>query len=327
MWKRAKYQIPYRMKRSTNNTVYVLVMLMLSACGSDKKEQVVVKPEQVIADAKEVISVGKILPKAGIISLSATTTGNIEKIYVKAGDSVKKGALIVQLRASEEQLAASESRAQVASQAARNAADVYEVRLAEIKLQELYKTYLTSKALAEKGAETQEVLSTDYTNYQQQQQKLQQAKQTVRANARALEEVKQRQQISTLNVADRQIMSPAAGVMLSMDARQGQTLQANNVFAELAPAGELVAECEVDVLYASMIKLGQRVLIYPASGAAPLAEGTISFVGASLQNKSILYDKIGEGTDRRVLRITVVIIKSQRPLLINDKVECKIQLN
>jgi HlyD family secretion protein len=315
------------MKRSTSNTFYALAILMLSACGGEKKEKVIVKPEQVIAEAKEVISIGKILPKAGIISLSATNTGNIEKVYVKAGDSVKKGALIVQLRANGEQLAASESRAQVASQAARNAADVYEVRLAEIKLQELYKTYLTSKALAAQGAETQEVLNADYTNYQQQEEKLQRAKQTMKANARSLEEVRKRQQISNLNLAERQIESPAAGVILNMDARQGQVLQANSVFAELAPAGDLVAECEVDQLYASKIKLGQRVFIYPTDNANTLAEGTISFVAASLQDKSILYDKIGEGTDRRVLRITVTITKSQQPMLINDKVECKIMLN
>ena len=315
------------MKRNTSNTLLALAML-LSACGTDeKKNETPIRPEQVVAEAKEVISVGKILPKDGIISLSATVTGNIEVMQVKPGDRVKKGDLILQLRAQEEQLAASESQAQVAAQLARNAADSYEVRVAELKLQELNAKYQTSKSLAEKGAETQEVLNTDYTNYEQQLQKVAQARATVKANQQSLKELRQGQELSALNVRNRKIKAPVAGIILNMDARQGQVLQANTVFAELAPAGELVAECEVDELYASKIKLGQRVLIYPTNSSNPIGEGRISFVGASLQDKSILYEKIGEGADRRVRRMTVTISKSERPLLINDKVECKIMLN
>lgn len=315
------------MKRNTSNTLFALMML-LSACGAgDKKQAAPLKPEQVVAEAREVISVGKILPRDGIVSMSATISGTIEAIQVKAGDSVKKGDLILQLGAAQEQLAASESQAQVAAQLASNAADAYEVRIAELKLQELSAKYQTSKSLAEKGAETQEVLNTDYSNYEQQLQKVAQVKQTQRANQQSLNELRQRQQLSALNLKDRRIKAPTAGIILNMDAKAGQVLEANKAFAELAPAGELVAECEVDELYASKIKLGQRVLIYPTSNPNPIAEGQISFVGASLQDKSILYEKIGEGTDRRVRRMTVKITKSERPLLINDKVECKIMLN
>lgn len=302
--------------------------LSLCACGAkDKQDEVVVKPEQVIAEAKEVISIGKILPKSGIISLSPNFSGTIEEISVKAGDSVKKGDLILQLRAKEEQLAASESRAELATQQAKNAADAYEVRLAEIKLEELFKKYHTSKELADKGAETSEVLQADYTSYLQQQQKVEQARQVVKANRRTLDELVQRQNTANFMINERQIKAPADGIILNMEALQGQTLQANTVFADLAPAGELVAECEVDELYAAKVKIGQRVLIYPTSNSNPVAEGLISFVGASLQDKSILYEKIGEGADRRVRRMTVTITKYERPLLINDKVECKILIN
>lgn len=315
------------MKRNTSNTIFALTMLLSACSAGDKKKEAPVRPEQVVAEAREVISVGKILPKDGIISLSATISGTIEAIQVKAGDSVRKGDLILQLGAAQEQLAASESQAQVAAQLASNAADAYEVRIAELKLQELSAKYQTSKTLAEKGAETQEVLNIDYSNYEQQLQKVAQVKQTQRANQQSLNELRQRQQLSALNLKDRRIKAPTAGIILNMDAKAGQVLEANKAFAELAPAGELVAECEVDELYASKIKLGQRVLIYPTSNPNPVAEGQISFVGASLQDKSILYEKIGEGTDRRVRRMTVKITRSERPLLINDKVECKIMLN
>lgn len=315
------------MKRNTSN-ILVAILLLLGACSGSKKEAAAPpKPEQVIAEANEVIGIGKIQPEGGIISLSALVSGNIEAIHMNAGDRVKKGELLLELGASAEELAATESRAQVAAQAARNTADAYEVRLAEIKLHELEAKYQTSKTLAEKGAETQEMLNTDFANYQQQLQKVAQAKQTVRANRQSLNELQQRRQLSALNLKDRRILSPAAGVILNMDAKQGQVLQANTVFAELAPEGDVVAACEVDELYASKIKLGQRVLMYKTSSPEPIAEGQISFVGASLQDKSILYEKVGEGTDRRVRRLTVRITKSAQPLLINDKVECKILLN
>ncbi len=315
------------MKKNTSNILFSVLMLVLAACGgNDKKAETTVKPEQVVAQATEVISVGKILPKDGIIELSSTLSGTIDRIGVKAGDSVKKGAFVLALRAQEEQLAAGESSAQVAEQVAKNAADAYEVKLASLKLQELSAKYETSKVLAEKGAETQEILNTDYINYRQQLEKVAQAKQTVKANAQTLQELRQRQRLSGLNLNNRKIKAPADGIILSMDVRPGQVLQANTTFAELAPAKELVAECEVDELYASKVKIGQGVIIYPVSSGSTIAEGQISFVGASLQDKSILYEKIGEGTDRRVRRITVTISKSERPLLINDKVECKIIL-
>jgi len=316
------------MKKTISNILLGSILLCLAACGSkDKEKTAAVKPEQAIAAAKEVISIGKILPEAGIINLSSTITGTVEKLYVKAGDSVKKGDLILQLRAEEQSLAASESQAQVATQVAKNRAAQYDVNMAEVKLKELQKKYETSKALAEKGAETMEVLNNDYSNFLQQQQILAQARQTVKANQQSLKELTQRERLSALNLADRQLKATVGGVMLRLDVKQGQVLQANETFGDLAPAGKLVVECEVDELYAAKVHEGLKVQIYPTSSATAVAEGYISTLGIALENKSILYEKIGEGADRRVRRMTVTITKAERPLLINDKVEVKIQLD
>src|SRR5690606_40823902 len=106
----------------------------------------------------------------------------------------------------------------------------------------------------------------------------------------------------------------------------GQVLQPSQVFGEFASLGEQVIECEVDELYADRIKQGNSVLIYPIGSNKSVASGNVLTVGTALQNKSILYERVGEGVDRRVRKLTISISKSDKELLLNDKVECKILL-
>ncbi len=315
------------MKKITNNLLGTAITCILISCSGDKKEKKVPpSPAQTIAQATEVIGIGKILPKSGVIELSSIRPGIVDKLHVKAGDSVRKGNVLLTLQSQEQQLAAAETSSQLATQRAKNQSDIYQLGMEETKLEELYKTYTTSKQLAEKGSETQEVLQTDYSNYRQQQQKVEQAKQQLSINQKTLQELDRKSQISNFNLAEQQIKAPADGVIISLDTRVGQSLAANAGFGELAPAEELVAECEVDELYAHRIKPGQKVLIYATGNSASVGAGVISEVGTSLQAKSIRYEKIGEGEDRRVRRFTVAITNATKELLINDKVECKIQL-
>jgi multidrug resistance efflux pump len=315
------------MKKITNNLVWSVITCILISCGGDKKDKKVpLSPAQTIAQATEVIGIGKILPKSGVIELSAVRPGIVDRLLVKAGDSVRKGEVLLALRSQEQQLAAAETASQLATQRARNQSDIYQLRMEETKLEELYHTYLTSKQLVVKGSETQEVLQADYSNYTQQQQKVEQAKQQLTVNRKTLQELDRKAQISNFNLAEQQIKAPVDGVIISLDTRVGQSVGANISFGELAPAEELVAECEVDELYAQRIKTGQQVLMYTTGNNTPVGAGVISQVGRSLQDKSIRYEQIGEGEDRRVRRFTVAITKATKELLINDKVECKIQL-
>jgi multidrug resistance efflux pump len=233
---------------------------------------------------------------------------------------------MVQLNAEEEQIATAESYAQLATQQAKNETNRLNLRSAEIKLDELNGINQTSKKLNTDGAETQEVVNADYTALRQQEQEVAKAKQQLRIDNKLEVELNQKIKMAQLSVADRQIRAPRDGIVLTLDLKNGQVLQPNQVFGEFAALGEKIIECEVDELYADKIKDGNSVLIYPIGSNKSIATGVVRSIGVALQNKSILYESAGEGMDRRVRKLIISISEADKELLLNDKVECKILL-
>ena len=45
----------------------------------------------------QIVGIGKVVPNGGIVNLAAPTSGIVNEIYVNAGDTVKKGNLILTL--------------------------------------------------------------------------------------------------------------------------------------------------------------------------------------------------------------------------------------
>ncbi len=303
-----------------------MLALFLFGCGGDNVQKEPIDPQTIIDSATEVIGIGKVLPKEGIIELSGLNSGVVEKITIKEGDTVLNGALMAQLNAEEEDLSASESYAQLATQQAKIETNRLNLKSAEIKLNELNSIYQTSKKLNAAGAETQEVVNADYTALKQQEQEVAKAEQQLRIDNKLEVELNQKIKMAKLSIADREIRAPRDGIVLSLDLKEGQVVQPNQVFGEFAALGEKIIECEVDELYADKIKQGNSVLIYSVGSNKSIATGVVLSIGVALQNKSILYESAGEGMDRRVRKLIISISKTDKELLLNDKVECKIQL-
>jgi multidrug resistance efflux pump len=324
MLKKVKFQVLYQMKKIISNTFILLTVISLFSCGSAEEKQADERADSAMI-VKEVIGIGKILPEKGIVELAAEYPGMVEQVFFKAGDSVKKGDLLFNLKEGQSKLELAEAEAQRATKNAQNKADEFDIKVAEIKLEELRAKYNTSKSLALKGAETKEMVDADYSAYIQQKEMVEKSRQLAEANKSSLNELNTRVKLAKLGLTDRQYRAPESGVLLNFDIKVGQNLSPNSTFGELAPLGDLKVEAEVDELYADEVSTGMRVLVYPVGKNNQLTEGKISYVSASLQNKSILYESIGEGVDRRVRRIEVSLPQSDN-LLINAKVECRIIL-
>ena len=201
-----------------------------------------------------------------------------------------------------------------------------EVKQEEIKLKDAISQWNLSKRLALKNAETKEKLREDSIVVVLQKQVLQQKRHNLNAQKKGLSQKEIQIQRSELAFNQQQFIAPQDGVLTLLDVTIGETLSPNTVFGELATLSELVIEGEIDELYAHKIKLGQKVSIALVGQNENIGRGTIAFVGAGLQNKSILYETIGEGMDRRVRRFTVKLDDTNSSLFINQKVECKIEL-
>lgn len=298
-----------------------LASILLVSCGGNK-DDVNITP----VDPEFVVGIGKVLPEGGIVNLSVTSPGKVVKIYKQLGDQVKEGDVLFDMEAVSEKLQVDQSKASLYSAEENIKALSIDINSAELKLAKLKKDYETSKRLLVNKAETPQKVFQDSIAYMEQKLTLDRQKQNFLAQKAALNE--QRIALNTKQVAvnDKSFKALQDGILIRYDISVGTVLNANSVFGELAPLTDLVIEGELDELYANRLALGQNVELNLVGQTDIIAKGKLDFVGSSLQNKSIIYETIGEANDRRVRRFTVKITEGANLLLINQKVECKIHL-
>lgn len=310
------FQIRFQMKKIINS---ILLAVIITACGGKQKD---VKP--ITEEPKYAVGIGKVLPEGGIVELSVGNPNKITKIYKKMGDWVKEGDILFDMDAVNEAIQVEKNQAALNTVHQNVKAVSYDVELAETKLAQFKQEFETSKRLYRSKAETAQKVFSDSIAYQEQLATVKRQKQNLVAQQASLKEQQLSIKSSQVTLKDQSFKALQAGRLIRFDVNVGQVLSANTVFGELAPNQPLVIEGEMDELYANQIKEGQRVDISLVGQSKVIATGKLSFVGTSLQNKSILYETIGEGTDRRVRRFTVQLESGKDDLLINQKVECKI---
>lgn len=300
-------------------------MILFASCGADKEKDTSATAITT-APVTTIVGIGKVLPEDGIVMLSVTQPSKVVNLHKQLGDVVNKGDILFELEAAKEDIKVDQAiAAQNAAQADYKAAQ-QQVNIDKIKLESLRKVYETSRKLYALNAETREQLHQDSTAYQQQKALVKEQELSLQAQQTALQQKNLEIKSAKVDVQDKYYRALQDGTLIRFDVTLGEILNANNTFGELAPNKPLVIEGELDEFYADKIKVGQQVQIALTGQSDIIATGTISYVGSSLQNKSIIYETVGEGQDRRVRRFTVTLATGQEQLLINQKVECKIIL-
>lgn len=295
------------------------------SCGEKEKEQQVDKNIQQLSP-KYIVGIGKVLPKGGLSELSVTQANKVTRIFKQIGDTVRVGEALFEMDAIEEDDKVASGKATLATAKANAAVSGYDIKFAELKLAELKKEYQLSKKLFRNRAETQQKVTQDSVAYHQQIVVVQQAKSNFEVQKARIQEQVAMLNIDKARLGKQTFKALQNGVLTRFDVVLGSVLSPNQTFGELAPLTELVIEGEIDEFYADKIQQGQEVSIMLVGQTQEVAKGVISFVGAGLQNKSIIYETVGEANDRRVRRFTVKINSPSTTLLINQKVECKIKL-
>lgn len=312
-------QILFQMKKIISSTI--LACILLVSCGGDQESSTPVQLEPTF-----LVGIGKVLPQGGIVELSTTSTNKVVKNYKNLGDQVKEGDVLFDMEAINEKLQVDQSAASLRSAEENIKTLSIDINSAELKLAKLKKDYETSKRLLANKAETPQKVFQDSMAFMEQKLALDRQKQNLIAQKSTLNEQRIALNSKQVAVSDKSFKALQDGILIRYDIRVGAVINANVSFGELAPNNELVIEGELDELYANKLVLGQTVDLNLVGQAEVIAKGKIDFVGTSLQNKSIIYETIGEGSDRRVRRFTVKITDGAEKLLINQKVECKIYL-
>lgn len=306
------------------------VLLLLMACGGKKKAE-----EQALAEKRDSLSrpenvsrvsaIARVEPAEGLIELAAPQSGIVNRVYKKAGDSVKKGDPIIRLDAENEELSAAILRKQILTQQSRAAADATTLKQFQAELSEKERDLRVSEKLALTGAETRENVAVKQKERAVLQANLQNARNLAAASRSEIATLQKQLQQAQLSADDQLIRAKQSGVLVSMDAEVGTAVTALSPFASIAPEGELILHGEIDEMFSSRVKIGQRVAVNYVGNQAQIAQGKVVFLSPVLDNKSLFYEEPGETSDRRVRRFKVALDANQ-PLLINAKVECNIQI-
>lgn len=327
MWKKVKFQIPLKMKKIINKQfIYLLILFFVfSACKNKEKDKVQKSNEQILKEVNEVLGIGKVVPEAGWQQVSSTESGTIQEILVDEGDSITKNQVLIRLKPNLENLDVEEAKAALNRIVASNQIDVKDLEREEIKAKQLKERYDVSKRLVEKGAETQEVLNDDLRNWQVQEKLVSGLRAKLKANQASEQEQIINIKKSKTNLDNLQILASASGIITEWNAVLGESIQANSILGKIADPSHLIIEAEVDELFADRLALGQQVRLTVIGAGKQLATGKISYLSPTLSNKSILFESVKEGEDRRVRKIKITPDQLNN-LIINAKVECHIKL-
>lgn len=309
----------FQMKKIINS--FILASVLLVACGKEKEKKVA---PVTTAEITSYVGIGKVVPENGVLILTIDVPAKITKTHKKIGDKVTKGEVLFETEAITQQLQLEQATAGYQATKASNAISSSEIKQAQLKLAELKNHYQVSKRLYVQKAETKQKLVGDSLAYLQQQQVVKQLQDKQAADNARLQEQNVQVKAAKIDLASKKFTAAQDGILTVFDVQLGEILQPNTSFGELASNSELIIEAEMDEFYANEIKENQKVTISLVGQTTLIAKGEVSFVGLGLQNKSILYETIGEANDRRVRRFNVRITEGADKLLLNQKVECKL---
>lgn len=307
------------------------LMLVLGSfcwgCSGSKseppEESTSVKPSEI--KVSEIVAIGKVEPEGGIVDLAASAGGIVKAVYVKEGDEVQEGDLLVQLNDDADQIGLSDNKIQMQTQRNQVLIEKNKLRENEVK-QNARKVQLERyQNLVGSGAATVQDVDDLKTELKTLEIEIESNKVAIAAAESRLSELQNQQRSALLNIKDKKLKAPFAGRLLAMDATEGASLQQYTTYAELAPAGDLIVRAEVDELFNLKLKTGQLVDIRGVGTSTVLSSGEIIWLSPSLKQKSLFSEKAGELEDRRVREVKIRINASEK-LIINAKVECVIKI-
>ncbi|WP_288253282.1 efflux RND transporter periplasmic adaptor subunit [uncultured Hydrogenophaga sp.] len=196
----------------------------------------------------QVAATGSLQPR-DYVDVGAQVSGQLRKLHVEVGTEVKEGDLLAEIDAETSQARVDASRAQLRSQQAQMAERELNLAKAERDLQR-------QKNLMAEEATTAEALQNAET-----------AARTARAQINSLkaqmEQVQASMRVEEANLKYTKIYAPMSGTVVSITARQGQTLNTNQQAPTLLRIADLsVMTVQTQVSEADVSKLRQGMQVY-----------------------------------------------------------------
>lgn len=126
-------------------------------------------------------------------------------------------------------------------------------------------------------------------------------------------------------VARKTLKAPADGILLSLNAWEGASINQLGTYSDFAPAGPVIVRAEIDELFADRLAQGQQAEIRYVGSDSTIATGRVTYISPSLKKKSLFTQRAGDQEDRLVREVKVSLDNGSS-LILNSRVECVIKV-
>ncbi len=311
-----------------NKKYYLVIMpLIIAGCGGSKENTGIVSAtvNSSLVEVSEVVGIGKVEPEMEIISLAASTGGVVSEIYRYDGDSIKKDQPLVRLDDELELIRLAQLRSQYLSQKSQKDIDDLNLRESEVRLENKQKLLESVRALALKGAETQQTLDDLESEVSVLTISVEKSRAALKLSDARLREVSEQVRYAEAEASRKILRSPYSGVLLELHVKKGSALNQFDSYAEFAPSGAITVRTEVDELFATRLSNGLDAEIRYIGGDSIIARGKIIFLSPYFKKKSLFSGKSSEQEDRLVREVRIKL-DGDNGLILNAKVESVILL-
>jgi len=234
-------------------------------------------------DIEDVVTATGTLQPRDYVDVGAQVSGQLKEIHVEVGDAVKEGELLAQIDPTVYRARVDASRAQLRNLRAQLKDREAQLTLAQIQLRR-------QRALMAEDATTRESLQTAEASAQSADAQLE----ALRAQ---IEQIESTLRADEANLQYARILSPMAGTVVSITARQGQTLNTNQqapVVMRIADLSTMTVQTQVSEADVSRLRLGMEAYFTTLGGGGKRWQGTLEKIEPTptVTNNVVLYNAL-----------------------------------
>lgn len=217
--------------------------------GTNSSIQNNIKIKVTKGDIEDVVTATGTLQPRDYVDVGAQVSGQLQNLYVNIGDEVKQGQLLAEINATVLQAKVDASKAQLKQQKAQLKDEEAQLELANIN-------YKRQKNLFDGDATTLESL-------QNSEQSLKSADAQLEMLKAQIEQTQSNLRSDEANLAYAKIYAPMDGTIVSISAKQGQTLNANQQAPVILRIADLsIMTVQTEVSEAEILKLKPNMNVY-----------------------------------------------------------------
>lgn len=212
------------------------------------EEPVAVTTSVVVGNIEDVVTATGIVNPKDYVDVGAQVSGQLKILHVKVGDQVKEGDLLAEIDTTVYKAKVDASRAQLKYQKAQLKSKESDVRLAKI-------AFTRQKNLLERSATSLEA-------FQNAEASLLSAEANFEMTKAQIEQIESTLKADEANLDYARIYAPMSGTVVSITARQGQTLNTNQqapIILRIADLSTMTIQASVSEADVTKLRLGMDV--------------------------------------------------------------------